>query len=503
LPMSNDFKRILDQFIQRYGKEKGTSLFYSWVQKRKLDDTKPYSTDQLKKKECLSGKCKRKCGQCLKESFQWAKPLIKLLKNDASGKTYQVEAHFAVTSLNCNVYTTEELTQAVSTLPGKHVDLNHNLNWVMEGVEILAAAWEDGAVEVLLHVDNGAVDAKGRDVQEIIERGVIDCVSIEGDSLGAETVLLDGGAVGNQPVGFYYTGLALLDQEALPGVPLTTIRPLEEMVLNESLFLESIGNEVKMNMSETQTEVKSKEAAAVFCPLCGGKLESGVCQNKDCSAFGKTVQIDAEKLAALNEALSKKDLALAEALEKQGIQAEAISKLTEDLSKTKAKSKDFEGRLREAEKRVSDRDKRLDETEKDIEGLRGDVGALTAARESAITEKNTAVAKAAEAVERANSETQERSRIQREMADLREKTAGAIRREAEASEKLAVESKLHLDLETENKQLKEDIRKRDNDIAEKQRSIEKALVENKRVYKILKENNIYEINAQGNLVIPA
>jgi hypothetical protein len=32
---------------------------------------------------------------------------------------------------------------------------------------------------------------------------------------------------------------------------------------------------------------------------------------------------------------------------------------------------------------------------------------------------------------------------------------------------------------------------------------EKAIVEQKRLYKILKENNIYEVDKAGNLIVPA
>ena len=538
MPMHPDFVKILLQFKQRYGDEKGTSLFYAWLNKRGLDDSKPYSNAQLlKKKECLTGKCTRSCGKCLRESFQWAKPLIKLLKEDKTGKTYQVEAHFAVTSMNRSIYTKEELMQAVSTLPGKHVDLNHKVEWVINGVEVLAAAWEDGAVEVLLHVDNGVTDAKNRDVQAAIEGGVIDCVSIEGDAAAMNST-----DEGNEPLGFYYTGLALLDQDALPGIPLTTIQPMENLVeqfYSESLNLESgstHSGEVKEMSENTKSKTVKKEANAQFCPVCGQELDAdGICQNKDCAAYGKTVQMNAVKsttgetvkikleleqktkeatdakalvaaknvdLIADNEAIAKKDLAIAEALEKQKIMQEQNIKLTEDLGKSNIKRNEFEGRLREAETRISQRDSKIDELQKDKELLAESVGNLTAARESAESEKNTAVSEAAKSESRANSEIESRAKIQRELAELREKLAGAIKRESEASEKLAEESRKVLDLETENVKLHEEIHRRDTDIAEKQRIIDKALIENKRVYKILKENNIYEVKPDGTLNVP-
>jgi DNA repair exonuclease SbcCD ATPase subunit len=352
---------------------------------------------------------------------------------------------------------------------------------------------EDECAECILRVPNGTVDAKGRDAQECFDKGIYHAPSIEADNIDVIQT-----AEGNQPVGLSYTGLAVLDEDALPGIPLTTIQPLEHLMVEAFRIVEELqDSEVKKTMAEN---TNSKEASAAYCPLCGTQLVEGKCPNKECAAYGKSVQVD-EKLAELNMALAKKETLLAEALEKQAITQEQNGKLTEDLAKTKAKSKELEGRLRTTESRVSDRDKRIDELEHDIEALREDIGRLTAAREAAITEKNEAVSNAASASERANSEIQERAKIQRELADLREKTAGAIRREAETSEKLAFESNKHLEYETELKQLKEDLRKRDEAIKQMQAGNEKALIEQKRLYKILRENNIYEVNPDGSLKI--
>lgn len=495
MPIHPSFQKILGQFTARYGEAEGKKRYYMWLNKLGLDDTKPYSNNQLKKKECLSDKCTHSCAKCLKESFQWAKPLIKLFKKDEEAKYYQVEAHFAVSSMNNNVYTLPEMMDAIHLLPGQHVDLNHNLEWIMKPLEISAAMIEDECAECIIRVPNGSVDAKGRDCQTCFEDGTYHSVSIEADSDGVIAT-----SEGNQLVGLRYTGLAVLDEEALPGIPLTTIQPLEKLMAEAFQIVEELqDSEVKKTMAEN---TKVKEASAAYCPLCGTQLVEGKCPNKECAAYGQSVQVD-EKLDELNMALAKKETLLAEALEKQAITQEQNSKLTEDLAKTKAKYKELEGRLRTTETRVSDRDKRIDELEHDIEALREDIGRLTAAREAAITEKNEALSKASAASERANSEIQERAKIQRELADLREKTAGAIRREAETSEKLAFESNKHLEYETELKQLKEDLRKRDEAIKQMQAGNEKAIVEQKRLYKILKENNIYEIDKDGNLIVPS
>lgn len=475
MPLHPDFKRILDSFIERYGEAKGSERFYKWVNARGLDDTKPYSTMQLKKTE----------------SFQWAKPLAKVLKQDTEAKYYQVEAHFAVTSMNNNVYTLDELLQAIHTLPGQHVDLNHNLEWIIPPLEITAAMVEDECAECIIRVPNDAVDAKGRSCQSCFENGTYHSVSVEADSEMNMPALLDGGVVGNKPIGLKYTGLAVLDEDSLPGIPLTTIQPLESMM--ESIFSESLllepekGAEVTKTMSETQSK---KEAAAAFCPLCGAQLEAGVCPNKECVAYGKSVDV-AEAVASLNEALAKKDREIVQLREK-----------LVDAQKTSNLLHEAKGKLKEAEARVDDRDKRLREAEDDNRSLREDIGLLTASRDTAVADKNEAQAATLRAQTEANKATQEKTKMQLELAELRETTAGSIRREGESAEKLAVESKRILELEMELKQTKEALMKREADIAEKQKSIEKALVENKRVYKILKENNIYEVDASGSLIIP-
>lgn len=41
MPMHEDFKRILQNMRDHYGEERGTSVFYAWLNKHDYDDTKP------------------------------------------------------------------------------------------------------------------------------------------------------------------------------------------------------------------------------------------------------------------------------------------------------------------------------------------------------------------------------------------------------------------------------------------------------------------------------
>lgn len=415
MPMHKDFQKILNQFVARYGKEKGSNLFYAWINRRGLDDSKPYSPDQLR----LNRECLTSLVAGLQESFQWSMPLAKLLKQDKEAKYYQVEAHFAVTSMNGNVYTLEELLQAIHTLPGKHVDLNHNLSWKIGSVEITAAMVENGCAECIIRVPNGALDAKGRDVQECFDTGIYHAVSIEADCLSSEVT-----GEGNVAVGLTYTGLAVLDEEALPGIPLTTISPLEKL-------MESIFKETEKGIEDNQKQKKVLEVKKVVSET----------QEK-------------ERKVPANETTKIVELAtdLAEKIKENAVLTEEIARLT----------------------------KKLYMAESDLESRTGQYK---------------------ETLERLNKQTEQNSKLQRDLAESRTHEAEAIRREGETSEKLAAETQKRVDQENELIQLREEIKKKDQALEEGKKTLDAALKEQKRVYKILNKEGIFQVDPKtGNLI---
>lgn len=219
MPRHSDFEKIYRQFIKRYGREKGERLYYKWLTKLGLDDTKPY-------------------GAQVKEQFRWAQSKLALFKTDPNAKHYKVEALFPVESMNRNIYTEEELIKAARTLIGKPVNLNHKQP--LEGVEIADAEYEDGAVECILKVED-------ENLQRMIDGEEIIHVSVEADFREAEV------ANGIKPKGLVFTGLALLTKDVLPGVPLTRIMSIERIV--ESKEVNEILNEI--------------EEQAKTCFICG------------------------------------------------------------------------------------------------------------------------------------------------------------------------------------------------------------------------------------------
>ena len=164
MPRHPDFEKIYRQFIKRYGEEKGKRYYYAWLKKLGLDDTKPY-------------------GAQVKEAFRWAR-----YQGD---EYYYCEAAFPVESMNKNIYTEEELIRAARTLIGKPVNLNHETP--LEGVEIIDAEYEDGAVECILRIEN-------EEIRRMIDSGEIYHVSIEASFRDAKF------ENGIKPEGIVFTG---------------------------------------------------------------------------------------------------------------------------------------------------------------------------------------------------------------------------------------------------------------------------------------------------------
>jgi len=235
MPRHPDFEKIYRAFMKRYcGSpdnecEKGKRVYYAWLNKMGLDDTKPYRKPQ--------------------EKFNWAKSAFSFLKQDKNAKYYKVEALFPVVSMNNNVYTEEELIRAARTLIGKPVNLNHE-GHTLKGVEIIDAEYEDGAVEVLLRVLKTAGRGLGVNICDMIDKGEIVHVSIEASCRNISLEPMDG-EFGRKCEGLVFTGLALLTKDVLPGVPLTRIEPVERLV--ESFTVQKV-NKMKEKTEKEQTE---------------------------------------------------------------------------------------------------------------------------------------------------------------------------------------------------------------------------------------------------------
>jgi len=242
-PRHPDFEKIYRQFMKRYcGSpdeecEKGKQVYYAWLKAHGLDDTKPYRKPQ--------------------EAFRWAEPIIKLAKEDEDAKYYRVEALFPVNSMNNNLYLEDELLRAARTLIGKPVNMNHEAP--LDGVEIIDAEFEDGAVEALLRVSRNA-EFKGKKLVDMIDNGEILHVSVEGSCRSRKMQIMDGEA-GVRCEGLVLTGLALLQNDVLPGVPLTRIEPIEKIIEE---FTSAENEMTDSTRTETSDAIEEREWDAAF-----------------------------------------------------------------------------------------------------------------------------------------------------------------------------------------------------------------------------------------------
>ena len=225
MPRHPDFEKIYQAFMWRYCKDQtecdeGKRIYYAWLKKLGLDDTKPYEYPQE-----------------TREKFSWIQPHIQFIKEDDQAKYFKVEALFPLTSMNWNVYTREELIRACRTLIGKHTDLNHTAE-ILQEVQIVDADYEDDTVECLDRV------LKGSKALSMLEKGEILQVSIEADCLRGSELTPEGWTC----QGLVFTGKAYLTKDVLPGVPLTRIMPVEKLV--ESFKGVTMGKEEKEQKTE-------------------------------------------------------------------------------------------------------------------------------------------------------------------------------------------------------------------------------------------------------------
>ena len=232
-----DFEKIYQAFMWRYCKgetecDEGKQIYYAWLKKLGLDDSKPYEYPQE-----------------TREKFSWIQPHIQFIKEDEQAKYFKVEALFPLTSMNWNIYTREELIRACRTLIGKHTDLNHTAE-ILQDVQTVDADYEDDTVECLDRV------LKGSKALSMLEKGEILQVSIEADCLRGSMLTPEGWTC----EGLVFTGKAYLTKDVLPGVPLTRIMPVEKLV--ESFKGITMQKGIKEENAETKDLISGKEAEA-------------------------------------------------------------------------------------------------------------------------------------------------------------------------------------------------------------------------------------------------
>jgi len=235
----SDFDKIYMQFMTHIkDEEEAKRRYVDWIQALSLDETRPY-------------------GQSMREQFRWIKRHadLQFWKEDANAKYWRFEAGFPLESMNHNVYTTEELRLAARSLIGKPVNINHK--FTLRGVEIIAAEFEDDIVEGVLRIPKGLrcpVCDKDKTLNELVEqKGIVNNSLEAGCSYGT-------GPHG-ECEGMYFTGLSLLMKNVLPGIPLTRMLPLEQIMVEALRVDETKGkqNRRKRKVTRIKMEVLEQE----------------------------------------------------------------------------------------------------------------------------------------------------------------------------------------------------------------------------------------------------
>ena len=244
-----DFEKIHLAFLSHYSKDPklGESRYADWVAFSGLDETQSYY---------LQGAARANKS---KQSFEWANFLLQFVKEDKDAFYYKVEALFPVESMNKDSppFTRDEVLQAARSLTGKPSDLNHDHKKMLEGVEVIAAQFEDDCVECLVRILKTSVLVGMIDRKEIVN------VSIEGE--------WSHGIPGH---GLVLTGLGWLTKDTtLPGIPLTRIMPVERIA--ESFL-------AKKTLKEAV-----KQESDVYCVFCKNPADYFVSICKPC--FDKLV----------------------------------------------------------------------------------------------------------------------------------------------------------------------------------------------------------------------
>ena len=326
-----DFEKIHSAFLTHYSKDPklGESRYAEWVKFSGLDQTQSYY---------LQGAAR---ANKPKESFEWANFLLQFVKEDKDAFYYKVEALFPIESMNKDSppFTREEVLQAARSLTGKPSDLNHDHQKMLDGVEIVAAQFEDDCVECLVRILKTSV------LVGMIERKEIVNVSIEGE--------WSHGIPGH---GLVLTGLGWLTKDTkLPGIPLTRIMPVEQIA--ESFLAKKILKEAV------------KQESDVYCVFCSNPADYfvSICQpcvdkfSDPASNFVEGKKMEEKEMDQIAEKIASK------VGEKSSLENE---KLKTELNEAKAKLSESEGKVKIAEIATVEANGKLVEANKTVEKLR-------------------------------------------------------------------------------------------------------------------------------------
>lgn len=361
-----DFIRMRAIFVRRFGEVVGVQKYVQFVEQNSLNQSKRYHP-HAQFRESVE----------LKESFNWAVPLITYLRADKNARYYAVTCLTANISMNNNDYTDpEKMAKAAISMNFMPVNLNHNHHtWFSyPRTRLDWAKFEDMAVEGILRVDN-----RDRRLQQMLDH----------DSAIPEKEWVNHPSIEARPIpphmggGYHFTGIAMLQKGyALPGDPCSEIQPLFTESIHASLKKEFLvtcrivdgkiicKEENKLSeKNETANDITTEE-------------DTSQTEETNVTPETETVEVPAEEqISKLTLALEKEKLSHAEdkndAKSLLRIKEKAVKKLTEDLEelrKTTPKVEVLTKSLKEAQEETVKARTELKERENKIieleEGLK-------------------------------------------------------------------------------------------------------------------------------------
>lgn len=295
MPLHPDFKKILDRMIKQYGAEKGKKVFYSWLNSKGYDDTKPFP-----------GK-KEGAEVLINERIKFSVPFVVESLEAKEGETSIEEASCrkikgtmlkATTSRNGRTYTMENIEKA--KFSGDTISLNHTED-VTDNVGTFKPSLTKDGVDFEAVVYN---TGKHPYVTDMIDKGLIKFTSIE--AIAGELV-----NEGDQMIAkdIDITGLGLVKT---PGIP-------------EATF--AISEAFENNLGDRMEETKETPPAPVETHTDGIKELIGEL---------KTSNANLAKKYEEEAAMLKKEIASLKESKSKGIVTEA-PKLPFELKKVKEK----------------------------------------------------------------------------------------------------------------------------------------------------------------------
>ncbi len=248
MPRHSDFEKLYRGMIKQYGKEKGERVYYSFLNKHKLDDTKPmpsklpsWAETTTEIMDLFSGRSKLLETE---ERFDWLDESIKLEGNVIRGHAI----HADIPTANKVTYTEDELRHAARTLKGKRLFLNHLEDSdqareylkqkgsvldpeVYDLITRIARRGDPALGEVVdaeyVNSDTRAVEYAARiddpDALRLMKAGKVIGVSV--GAVPRRTIEQNGAL----PVGVFFEDLSLVTAPERPGDPEATVKLWEKL----------------------------------------------------------------------------------------------------------------------------------------------------------------------------------------------------------------------------------------------------------------------------------